>query len=135
MVSLGNQVTFQSIEALPLHAGPCRGWPNTSLATRGIKMEMNKLNKSFCEEIFRAELDMTEEPEVPKFQVRQYTDSLWEMAAKESKMIQRITQILEEMEDFGRSKKNTFLPIREGITEVKEELDRLRCSNASHKNN
>ena len=34
-VSLGNQATSWSIEALPLHAGLCRGGPNTSLATRG----------------------------------------------------------------------------------------------------
>ena len=38
-VSLGSQTTSQSIEALPLHAGLCRGGPNTSLATRGTIME------------------------------------------------------------------------------------------------
>ena len=33
--SLGNQATSQSIAALPLDAGLCRGGPNTSLANRG----------------------------------------------------------------------------------------------------
>ena len=43
-VSLENQVTFQSIETLPLHAGLCRGEPNTSLTTREIEVENDKLN-------------------------------------------------------------------------------------------
>ena len=34
-VSLGNQVTSYSIETLPLHAGLCKGKPNTSLANCG----------------------------------------------------------------------------------------------------
>ena len=53
------------------------------------------------------------------------------MAVKEGKMIQRITQILKAMENFYRSKKNMFLLIREGITEVKGELGRLRRYNTS----
>ena len=43
-VSLGNLVTCWRIEILPLHAGPCRGGPNTSLATCGIVMENSNLN-------------------------------------------------------------------------------------------
>ena len=46
------------------------------------------------------------------------------MNAKEEKIIQSIIQILEGMEDFCRSKKNMFLPIREGIAEAKEEVGR-----------
>ena len=47
-------------------------------------------------------------------------------------MTQRITQILEGMEDFCHSKKNMFLPIREGTAQAKEELGRLHRCNASH---
>ena len=41
------------------------------------------------------ELDVTEEPEVQKSEAKIYEESLGEMAVKEGKMIQRITQILE----------------------------------------
>ena len=68
-------------------------------------MKNNQLNKSLYEEIFGGELEVTEEYEVEKSQASQYKDTLWEIAAKEVKMIQRITQILEGMEDFCRSKK------------------------------
>ena len=59
-VSLGNQVTSQGIETLPLHEGLCRGRPNTSLATRGLTMEKLNLNRSVCEELFGGEMDVTE---------------------------------------------------------------------------
>ena len=59
-VTLGNQAASYSIEALPLHAGLCRGGPNTSLATHGIMMEISDLNKILCEKLFGGEMDVTE---------------------------------------------------------------------------
>ena len=52
-VSLENQVTSYDIETLFLHAGLCRGGPNTSIATRGIIMESEKPKKSFCKKELR----------------------------------------------------------------------------------
>ena len=60
-------------------------------------------------------------------------DSLQEMAVKKGKMIRGITQILEGMQDFCRSKKNMFLFIRETITAVERELGRLHRCYVSHK--
>ena len=76
---------------------------------------------------------MTEKPEVEKSEARLYTVTVWEKVAKEGEVIQRIAQILDGMEDFCHSKKNMFLPIREGIAKKKEELDMLLLSNGSHK--
>ena len=73
-VSLVNQVTSKSIETLLLHAGLCRGGPNTSLATLEIFMEIERLNKSFCEELLRGESDVTEVIKIDKFQLRQYEE-------------------------------------------------------------
>ena len=83
--------------------------------------------------MFGGELDVTEYSGVEKSQARQYRDYLCEMPAKVGKMIQRITQIFEGMEDLCRSKKNMFHPICEGITEVKGELCRRSCSNSTKK--
>ena len=79
MVFLGTQATSESIEALPLHAGLCRGGPNSSLANCGRKMEYNKLNKNMCEEIFGGEMDVVEVPDEldnKKSQARQHCDWL-----------------------------------------------------------
>ena len=40
--------------------------------------------------------------------------------------ISRIEEILQKMDEFCRMKKNMFLPIREGITEMLHELQQLR---------
>ena len=50
VVSPGNQVASWSTKTLPLHAGLCRSGRYTSLANRGIEMEMTNLNKTMCEE-------------------------------------------------------------------------------------
>ena len=62
---------------------------STSSVNRGIKMDIDNLNKSTCEEIFGGELDVTKEFEVEKPQAWQYRDCLVEMAAKKDKMIRR----------------------------------------------
>ena len=49
-----------------MHAGLCRGRPDTSLTTRRTTMKINQLNKTLCEEIFGGELNATEESEVEK---------------------------------------------------------------------
>ena len=81
--------------------------------------------------MFGGELEVTEKPESGKSKARLYHASLRKMAADECKMIQRIAQILEGLDDFCRSKKNMFLPIREGIAKAKEEIKMLSLSNES----
>ena len=61
---------------------------------------------------------MTEGSGAKESEARQCRDCLRKMAAEDVKMIFSITQILEGMQDFCRSKKNMYFPIREGITEV-----------------
>ena len=75
---------------------------------------------------------MTEEPEGGKSEAKLYQASLRRISADECKMIQRIIQILEEMEEFHHTKKNMFLPIREGIAVAKEEIKKLSPSNKNH---
>ena len=90
------------------------------------------MNKSMCEELFKGELDVTEEPKGGKSEVKLYQASLQRISADECKMIQRITQILEKMKEFCHTKKNMFLPIREGIAVAKEEIEKLSASNKKH---
>ena len=87
-VSLGNQVTSSSIETLLLHVGLCKVEPNTSVATGGISLENLNLNKSMCAEMFGGELDITEEPEGEKSQVRQHRDWLHELQDRDMDILQ-----------------------------------------------
>ena len=48
-------------------------------------------------------------------------------------MIQKMAQILEDMGEFCHTKKNMFLPIREGIVVAKKEIQKLRASNEKHR--
>ena len=125
-VSLGYQATSYSIEALPLHAGLCRGGSIASLATRGIKMELENLNKIMREELFGGELNVTEETvdafETDKSQVRQYRNWLHGRNEKQLEILKKVESALENMESFSRTKKNMHLPIRDGIQEAKKEL-------------
>ena len=63
VVSPENQITSWSTQTLPLHAGPCRGGPYTSLTDRGNNMEKNNLNKSMYEELFGGKLEVTIVPD------------------------------------------------------------------------
>ena len=128
-VSLGNQVTSKSIESSPLHAGPCKGRPNTSLTTRRIIIESEKLNKSFCQELFWGELDVTKKPRLKKSQSRQY-NILMQNAQNERKVTDRMFLILKGMESFSQEKKNMFFPMKDGIAEALTEVEGLR--NISH---
>ena len=75
---------------------------------------------------------MTEIPEGGKTEARLYQASLRRISEDEYKVIQRITQIMEEMEKFCQTKKNMFLPIREGIAAAKKEIKKLSNSNEKH---
>ena len=103
---LGNQVTSQSIEILPLHAELCWGGPNTFLATRGIVMENDKLNKSMSEELFGGKLYVTEEPDSEKFQARKHRDGLRKFNYRDMGILQKAVEALQEMKIFCRTKKN-----------------------------
>ena len=95
-------------------------------------MEKTNLNGSLWEELFSGELEVMKKLEGGKSEARLYQASLRKKAERERKMIQRIAQISEGMDDFCRSKKNMFLPFREGIAKAKEEIRMLGLSNESH---
>ena len=76
---------------------------------------------------------MTEMPKGRKSEARLYQASLRRISADEFKMIQRITQVMEEMEKSCKTKKNMFLPIREGIATAKKEIKKLSNSNEKHR--
>ena len=48
----------------------------TSLATRGNIMAFSNLNESMSEEMFGGDLDVTEEPEIARSQVRRIREYL-----------------------------------------------------------
>ena len=75
---------------------------------------------------------MVEKPDGTKSEARLYQASLRKISVDECKMIQRIAQILEGMEDFCHSNKNMFLPIGEGIATAKEVIKKLGLSNENH---
>ena len=56
-----------------MHARLCNGGLNTSIATRGIIMDNDKLDKSLCKEMFAGEIDVTEKPDNEKSQARRIT--------------------------------------------------------------
>ena len=81
----------------------------------GIKMELQKLNKSMCEELFGGELDVTEKPgeDIPeKSQSRQYRDWLHQLNEKDLCSLKKKMDTLKKMEKFCKTKKNMFLPIQ-----------------------
>ena len=78
-------------------------------------MEKSNLNKSFCEEMFRGELDVTEEPEKEKSQARQHCDWLHERHTRETGILQNVEGVLKKMESFCRTKKSMFISIREKL--------------------
>ena len=75
---------------------------------------------------------MTEMSKGGKSEARLYQASLRRISEDECKMIQKITQIMEEMEKFCQTKKNMFLPIREGMAAAKKEIKKLSNSNKKH---
>ena len=95
-------------------------------------MKNENLNKSLYEKLFGGELEVTEMPMGGESEAKLYQASLRRISVDECKMIQRITQILEEMEEFFHTKKNMFLSIREGIAVAKKEIQKLSASNKKH---
>ena len=68
---------------------------------------------------------MTEKPEedMPeKSQARQHRDWLHQLNETDWCSLQKVMDTLKKMENFCRTKKNMFLPIRDGITETLWEL-------------
>ena len=59
-------------------------------------------------------------------QVKQYREWLYERNRKELESLQKVEVVLEKMDSFSRTKKNMYLPIREGIQEALKELKALR---------
>ena len=91
-------------------------------------MEIEKLNKSVCEELFRGELNVVEVPDeidCEKSQARQHRNWLHRLNEADWCNVQKVVRILKEMKNFCRTKKNMFLPIRNRITEGLRELERL----------
>ena len=92
-------------------------------------MELQKLNKSMCEDLFGGELDVTEESgeDMPeKSQAKQHRDWLHQLNEKDWCSLQKVKDTLKEMEKFCKTKNNMFLPIREGLTEALREMQVLK---------
>ena len=76
-----------------MHAGLCRGEPNTTIANRGNKMECNKLNKGMCKEMFRGEMDVVEVPDEldnEKSQARQHRDWLHDLHKRDMEKLRKV---------------------------------------------
>ena len=126
-VSPGNQVASWSTQTLPLHAGLCRGGPYTSLANHGNNMEKNDLNKRMCEELFGGKMEVTVMPHCyEKSDARRQKNCLYWILQNAMKSISTIEEMVQKVDEFCRMKRNTFLPIREGIAEVLHKLKQLR---------
>ena len=94
-------------------------------------MENENLNKSLCEELFGGELDVVEVPdsiECEKSQAGHHRDWLYWLNEAEWCIVQKVVRILKEIENFCKTKKNMFLPIRNGITKALRELENLNES-------
>ena len=85
-------------------------------------MEISILNKSFFEELFGGEMDITDK--APDFlqgensQVKQYREWLYEKNRMKLESLQKVEVALEKMDSLSRTKKNMHLPIREGIQDA-----------------
>ena len=64
------------------------------------------------------DVNVTEVPEIEKFEVRQHRDWLHRRHGKEMEILKEAMGFLEKMEVFSTSKKNMFLSIRQGIAEA-----------------
>ena len=95
-------------------AGLCRGGPNTSLATRGIMMEISDLNKSLCEELFGGEMDVMEKAtdflQGEKSPVKQCREWLYERNRKDLESLRKVEVALEKMDSFSRTKTHITFP-------------------------
>ena len=127
-VSLGNQVTSQSIETLPLHTELCRGDRALPQLIVEIIIDTLNLNEIMCEEVFGGELDVTQNPEdiiLKKSHARQHREWLHD-GHKELAMLQKMEMAQKTMESSSRTKKNIFLLIRDGIEEALSDMKNLR---------
>ena len=69
-------------------------------------MEIDKLNKSMCEELFSGRLDVTEEHRGVKSYVRRQRDWLHRHNAEDMRVLQKVLGILQEIESCCKTKKN-----------------------------
>ena len=77
--------------------------------------------------MFGGEMDVAEVSDnVDKFYAWQHRNLLPEMHGTEVGMLQNVEGILKKIESFCSTKKNMFLPIREGIEEALWELAAFR---------
>ena len=81
-----------------------------------------------CEELFGGELDVTEEHQGVKSYIRRHRYWLHQHHAQDLGVLQKVLGVLQEMESFCRTKKNMFLPIRNGIDDALHELEVLKRS-------
>ena len=90
-------------------------------------MEQNDLNKSICKESFGGKLEVTVVPDCfGKSDARRQKNCPYGTLQIAMKRISTNEEMVQKMDEFCRIKKNMFLPIREGITEVLHELKQLR---------
>ena len=89
-------------------------------------MDNDELNKSLCEEMFSGEIDVTEKPDGDKSQARKHRDGLHKFNYKDLGILQKAVEALRKMEIFCKTKKNMFLPIRDGIGDAPYELGKLK---------
>ena len=90
-------------------------------------MEENDLNKSIGEELFRRKLEVTVVPDCfEKSGARRQKACLYGTFLIAMKRNSTIEEMVQKMNEFGRIKKNMFLPIREGIARIKATPQRYR---------
>ena len=81
------------------------------------------------EEMFGGEMDVVEVPDKldnEEFQARQHRDWLHNLRNRDMEKLQKVVTALEKMESFSKTKKNMFLPIRDGIRDALQTLEMLR---------
>ena len=82
-------------------------------------MERNDLNKSICEELFGGKLEVAAESDYSqRSNARQQKDCLYGTFQMQMKLTSRVEEIVQNIHEFCKIKRNMFLTIREGIAVV-----------------
>ena len=92
-------------------------------------MESEKFDRRMCRELFGGELDATEEPDedmLEKSQARQHWDWLHQLNERDWCSLQKVMHTSKRMENLCKTRKNMFLPIREGLTMALLEMQLLK---------
>ena len=85
-------------------------------------MVKNNLNKNICEELFVEKIKVTVVPDCfEKSDARRQKNCLYRTLQIAMKRISTKNKMVQKNDKFWRVKKNMFLPIREGIAEVRDE--------------